>query len=152
MRMINQNFYNKILQNMPVLCVDAVIISQKGVLFLKRKNSPALNEWWFPGGRVFKNEKIEDTLFRKIKEEVNIKPRLLRFLGFTQTIFDDGMFGIQTHTVNLTYLLICEDFNHIKIDANHDDYLWTFDYEKLNLNSEILELLKNNKIDDKCLI
>ena len=63
----------------------------------------------------------------------------LAYLISGQTIFDDGMFGIQTHTVNLTYLLICEDFNHIKIDANHDDYLWTFDYEKLNLNSEILE-------------
>ena len=147
--MIEQNLYNKILTNIPIICVDGVILSKNGVLFMKRKNEPAKNEWWFPGGRLLKNESLEDAIIRKVKEETHIDVKLIKSIGVSQTIFETGVFGIPTHTINFTFLLTTEDFD-VKIDKDHIQYIWTFDFDSLNLNSEILKLLKNNNINDKC--
>ena len=146
--MIELDTYKIILDLMPIICVDAVVLSNKGVLFLKRRNEPAKNEWWFPGGRLQKNERLEVAVVRKIQEECNIKVNLEKFLGVSQTIFETGMYNIQTHTVNFTFLLTTDDTD-IQIDKDHESYIWSFEFNKLNLNTDILDILKNNNINDK---
>jgi colanic acid biosynthesis protein WcaH len=129
---------------MPIVCVDGVLINEdKKVLFLKRDNEPAKNEWWFPGGRVIKNELMEYSIIRKFKEETNLDVSVVKFIGVTETIFETGPFNIPVHTINFTYLLSSHDKN-IKIDNLHSDYIWENDFDKLNLNPEIYKILKNN--------
>lgn len=142
MKQINQELYNQIITNMPIICVDGVLTNDKGeILFLKRDNEPAKGGWWFPGGRLLKNEKLEDAIIRKVKEETNLNVKLNRYLGVTETIFDRGPFGIPVHTVNFTYHLFLNSDN-IKIDNLHSDFIWTNKIYDLNLNTEILDLLK----------
>ena len=141
---INQIIYNQILENMPIICVDGVIINNENeILFLKRENEPAKNEWWFPGGRLLKNEKLEDAIIRKVKEETNLDVEVVKYIGTTETIFDNGPFDIPVHTVNFTYQLKLVSID-IKIDSHHSDYLWSNKIECLKLNKEIFNLIKNN--------
>lgn len=141
---INQIIYNQILENMPIICVDGVIINNENeILFLKRENEPAKNEWWFPGGRLLKNEKLEDAIIRKVKEETNLDVEVVKYIGTTETIFDNGPFDIPVHTVNLTYQLKLISID-IKIDNLHSDYIWSDKINELKLNKEIFNLIKNN--------
>ena len=65
---INNIKYKKILEYIPICCVDVVICHFNKILFVKRNTEPAKNEWWFPGGRVYKNEMLEETAIRKAYE------------------------------------------------------------------------------------
>ena len=47
---------------------------------------PKFGFWRVPGGRVEPNEKVEDTLVREMKEELNIEIKILEFLGFGQDV------------------------------------------------------------------
>ena len=144
MSLIEQSLYNEILRNMPIICVDGVILNENGeILFLKRKNEPEKNKWWFPGGRLLKNEYLESAIVRKFKEEVNIKSTVIKFLGVTETIFETGPYEIPVHTVNFTYLMSAKDYT-VKIDDLHSEFIWSNKYLELDLNKEILDLIKNN--------
>ncbi len=145
---INQNLYNEILSNIPIICVDGVLVNSLGeILFLKRDNEPEKGNWWFPGGRLLKNERMEDAIVRKVKEETNLDVKVDGYLGVTETMFDTGPFGIPVHTVNYTYRLSLMS-NDVKIDSLHSDFIWTSNIEGLNLNVEIFNLLKNNNLHD----
>lgn len=144
---IEQQLYNQILSNMPILCVDAVIIDKTNkVLLLKRKNEPAKNSWWFPGGRLQKGETLENAVVRKANEETGLDLTLLKSLGVTQTIFDTGPNDIPVHTVNFTFLLFSSDTSKLNIDRDHEDFIWTNNFDDLDLHPEVLTLLKNNKL------
>ena len=68
--MIEEILYNKIIDVIPIICVDGFIIKDSKILLLKRTNYPALGEWWVPGGRVLKNESLDSAIIRKIKDEL----------------------------------------------------------------------------------
>jgi len=56
--------YDQIVRWMPNASVEAVIVMEKSLLFLKRKNQPAMGQWWFAGGRIRKGESLEEALRR----------------------------------------------------------------------------------------
>lgn len=61
--------------------VAIVIINKdRKVLWAKRANE---NAWQFPQGGVKSNEKIEDAMFRELKEEVGISKDKVKILGKT---------------------------------------------------------------------
>ena len=60
--------YDKIVKYMPIPSVEAIIVRDGKLLFLRRKNSPAKGQWWFPGGRIRRGESIEEALLRDVKE------------------------------------------------------------------------------------
>jgi colanic acid biosynthesis protein WcaH len=146
MSQINQKIYNQILENIPIICVDGILINDDNqVLFLKRENEPAKNEWWFPGGRLLKNEKLEDSIVRKVKEETNLDVEIVRYVGTTETIFNTGPFNIPVHTVNFTFQLKLVS-TEIKIDNLHSEYIWSNKIKELKLNKEIFNLINNLEI------
>jgi colanic acid biosynthesis protein WcaH len=61
--------YNEIVKLMPIPSVEAIIVRDGKLLFLRRKNYPAKGQWWFPGGRIRRGESIEEALLREVKEE-----------------------------------------------------------------------------------
>jgi len=145
MSQIDQELYNEILTNMPIICVDGVLKNDKDeILFLKRNNEPEKGKWWFPGGRVLKNEKLKDAIVRKVKEETNLDVIVYKYLGVTETMFETGPFGIPVHTINFTYELSISSTD-IKIDNLHSDFIWMNKIEDLELNIEIVNLLKSIK-------
>ena len=77
--------WESIVANVPLVSVDLVIEHDGGVLLGKRKNEPAKDEWFVPGGTVFKNEPRADAVHRVAEEELG------------QPIVIDDCFGTYEH-------------------------------------------------------
>lgn len=137
--MIEDSLYNIIVDNIPILCVDGVILSNDKILLLKRNNTPAKNEWWLPGGRVLKNEKLDIAILRKVKEETNLDVDIIEQLGISETIFESK------HTVNVCYLLKTSSLD-VTLDSDHSEYNW-FSLDNLpKIDFRILEIIKKIKL------
>ena len=110
---------------MPIACVDIVIIFDKKFLLAKRKNKPARGQWWMPGGRVLKNETMENASTRKAREETGLSVKIIKRLGVDETIFPDGPFGSPTHTINAVFLSEpLSPVNGVKLDEQADEFKW----------------------------
>lgn len=143
MKNISQDLYNKILENMPIVCVDGVAQNERGeILLLKRMKEPEMNKWWFPGGRILKGEKSLESIKRKFKEEINVNILVNDLIGITETIFETGPNDIPTHTLNLTYSVEILNIDDFYLDSDHSEFLWTKNFEELNLNTEIKSFLE----------
>ncbi len=123
--MIAANFYKKIQKVIPIACVDIVVKNSRGeFLLLKRKNRPAKDKWWFPGGRIKKGESLEKTAIRKIKEETGLKVALKKILGVDQTIFQRGIFGGSVHNINIVFLAEARRKPKLILDKQSSNYKW----------------------------
>jgi ADP-ribose pyrophosphatase YjhB (NUDIX family) len=123
--LIEEKEYINILRKLPIVCVDVLILYSNQCLLLKRKKSPAKNEYWFPGGRIKKMETIQQAAIRKAKEETNLDCRFIKILTVEETLFekkDDMEFDI--HTINICCVVQSESINSLSIDTNHSDYIW----------------------------
>ena len=136
--MIDDYLYNKIIDVLPILCVDGFIVDDDKILLLKRNNYPAINEWWVPGGRVVKNELLCDSIIRKVKEETGLDVEILNQIGITETIFETK------HTVNVCFSLRVKSDNiNITINSEHSEYKWfKMDSLPININSELYKIIK----------
>ncbi|GAC1468200.1 MAG: NUDIX domain-containing protein [Isosphaeraceae bacterium] len=124
---IPQSVYELILQNVPIACVDIAIVASGGVLLVRRKDRPAAGEWWLPGGRVYKGEKMCAAARRKGVEEVGLECHVGPIIHTAETIFPDGPHGIPVHSINSCFLLypINRDSEvEVRLDGHHSSYQW----------------------------
>ena len=91
------------------MAIDLVIYNKKNrVLLGLRKNPPAKDFWFVPGGRVRKNETLKNALRRVLKDEVKgCATGQPEFLGVTEHFYDHSFFGteISTHYVVIAFRL-----------------------------------------------
>jgi ADP-ribose pyrophosphatase YjhB (NUDIX family) len=121
MKSIPDNLYREIQKNIPIACVDVVIkVNDKTVLGERRIN-PAKGKLWFIGGRILKGESIEAAVKRKVKEELGVNCKIIKYLGSASIYFRKGRYGFPVHTINFLFLVelkskkIKPDFQHSKI-------------------------------------
>jgi colanic acid biosynthesis protein WcaH len=124
-KMISQELYNQILENIPIACVDVAIVAQGSVLLVRRKDAPAQGQWWVPGGRVLKGEMMKATAYRKAKDEVGIACHIGSIIHTAETIFPDGPQGIAVHSINSCFFAypVQPDFSPL-LDSHHQEYRW----------------------------
>ncbi len=65
----------------PLPAVASIIIKDKKVLLIKRKNSPQKGKWALPSGFVEIDETPEDSCLRELKEETGLKGSIERLIG-----------------------------------------------------------------------
>ncbi len=122
---IPTNTYQSILESLPILCVDVLIVYEGKCLLLLRDNEPAKGTYWFPGGRVYKNELIKDAVVRKAKEEVNLVCEFVKIVSVEESLFEKkGTMLTDVHTVNVCCLVSVQDVSGIKTDRLHSNYIW----------------------------
>ena len=85
----------------PKLTVDGVVLKDKKILLIKRKNPPFKGKWALPGGFVEYGEKIEDAAVREVEEETGLKTNILDIIG----IYSDPDRDPRGHTITVAYLL-----------------------------------------------
>jgi colanic acid biosynthesis protein WcaH len=125
--LIPQGLYNQILENMPIACVDIAVVSGGKILLVLRKDAPARGQWWLPGGRVLKGEKMRDTARRKAIEEIGIDCHVGPIIHTAETIFPDGPDGIPVHSINSCFLLYPVEAtaaDDVNLDDHHADCQW----------------------------
>lgn len=124
---INPRLYKKILQVLPISCVDVVVALPNGRQFLlgKRTTKPAKGRWFIIGGRVLKGEKLEQAVRRHIKVELgNVKFHIVRQLGAAETIFHNSAQGPPSHTINTVYLVRVVSKNIKPANKENKEFRW----------------------------
>jgi len=132
---------------LPLVSVDLVVVNSAGQLLLGlRRNAPA-RDWWFtPGGRVHKNESVAECLGRVALSELGVPFDRLRangiglsangvglsanrgVMGVWDHFYEDSAFSaeVSTHYVNLPYVL--QLIHALDLDAlpteQHSGWRW----------------------------
>lgn len=136
---IPEDLYKQIIQLMPIICVDVLIEHNNKYLIIKRNDEPAKGEWWLVGGRLHKNESLENCVIRKCKEEVGLDVEIIKQLTIKETQFKTGPFHIPIHSINIIYH-VTTNSPHITMDSTMTDYQWI--NKDSNINQYIKDILK----------
>ncbi|MHA2264146.1 MAG: NUDIX hydrolase, partial [Candidatus Thorarchaeota archaeon] len=81
----------------PIPGVGAIVVSDRGILLVKRDKEPARGLWSIPGGAVEVGERQEEALFREILEETGVEVEVLELAGTADIILYDDGGGIEFH-------------------------------------------------------
>ncbi|MFB6140062.1 MAG: NUDIX domain-containing protein [Halosimplex sp.] len=116
-----------VLERVPQVCVEVVLEREadEGVLVARRTNEPAKGEWFWPGGRLYKGERLDDAARRVAREELGVDVALEGRLGVYEHFWDRSRIdGVDSrHTVNIVYRVRQTDPDAgIELDEQHDDY------------------------------
>lgn len=121
--------YRKFLTTMPIVCVDCLVVNKKGeYLLVRRRHEPLKGEYWVPGGRLYKNERLVDAVHRKMREEIGVDVEIIENLGFLEEFFEkseqDAAGGV--HSISILYLVRPLSFD-IKLDDQSTEWIWRKD-------------------------
>ena len=124
--------FKSIIQHTPLISIDLIVRNEVSeVLLGKRINAPAKSYWFVPGGRVRKNETLDDAFVRLVKEELGIESGITRadakFLGLYEHFYDDNVFDaeVDTHYIVLGYEIQLVKIPVLKTVTNqHSCYKW----------------------------
>jgi colanic acid biosynthesis protein WcaH len=117
--------YTKILEDLPIYCVDIIIKNeQEEYLLIKRNNEPKKGEWWVIGGRVLKGELAKDAVFRKVKQEVNLQVNDIVPIGFFELVHAKNPFNASSsyHATSIVFMGVVDDFHKIKLDNQSAEF------------------------------
>jgi 8-oxo-dGTP diphosphatase len=86
----------------PSVSVDILIIADKKILLIERKNDPFKGVWALPGGFVEENEDLFDAACRELKEETGIENVTLKQFG----AFGKPGRDPRGHTISIGFMAI----------------------------------------------
>ena len=109
----------------PGLTVDGIVMKDKQILLIKRKNLPYKGKWALPGGFVGYGEKTEDAVVREVFEETGLKTTVKELVG----VYSDPGRDPRGHTVTVVYLLEIQ-YGDLKSGDDASDVLF-FDMKHL---------------------
>ena len=120
--------YRELLDITPVCTVDVLFFNKdktKTLLF-KRTNEPLKGVYFSIGGRLLKNEKIEDCAVRQALREVglHINKNELTFGGTQEELHPVSIFtDVSYHAVDIFYGYVLDN-ETITLDSQHNDHQW----------------------------
>jgi colanic acid biosynthesis protein WcaH len=118
----------KIIEYTPLVSIDLIVSDEQGRILLGfRRNRPAQNTYFVPGGRIRKNERIQDALDRISRTELGIALGKGRLLGAFNHFYDDNYInlpGLSTHYVVLAYAFKINGNAKIVNDDQHSELKW----------------------------
>lgn len=132
---LDKTQFQQIVAATPLISLDLIVRNQQGhVLLGRRLNRPAQGFWFVPGGRVRKDERLNDAFWRLTEEELGIAASRdnARFLGPYEHFYADNFSGTEfsTHYVVLGYELAWQGQQDALPISQHDQYRW-FDVAEL---------------------
>jgi colanic acid biosynthesis protein WcaH len=135
--MLDDQTFKTVIISTPLISIDLLVKKDNKILLGKRINKPAQGYLFSIGGRVYKNETINNAMIRIAKNELNIELKLTpRFIGVFEHFYDDSIYQhVSTHYVNLAYEVKIEETLNLP-NEQHNEYQWL----------TIDELLKNKQV------
>ena len=85
----------------PSITADGILLKDKQILLIQRKNDPFKGKWALPGGFVEYGEKTEDTVVREVFEETGLKTKIRGLVG----VYSDPKRDPRGHTITVAYVL-----------------------------------------------
>lgn len=129
MAFLASSTFATIVDNTPLISIDLIVRNPLGeVLLGKRVNAPAKEYWFTPGGRIYKNEKMDEAFERIVHDETGLDLKLSSadFIGTFEHFYPDSVFGshITTHYVVLAYTFHADLALSDLPRAQHGEYRW----------------------------
>ena len=115
--------YAQMLERMPILCVDGLVLDERGhFLLVRRRNAPRQGEWWVPGGRVLKGETLDAAFCRKMREEIGLDVRILMPVGYFEIQHEDDPRGgpAGVHQVSVVFAAVATG-GAVRLDAQSSE-------------------------------
>ena len=137
--MLDDQAFKAVIRSTPLISIDLLVKKDNKILLGKRLNKPAQGCLFSIGGRVYKNETINNAMMRIAKNELNIELKLMpRFIGVFEHFYDDSIYqDVSTHYVNLAYEIEIEETLNLPT-KQHNEYQWL----------TIDELLESNQVHE----
>jgi len=120
--------FRQVISSTPLVSIDLIVLHEKQVLLGKRSNRPAQGFWFVPGGRVRKNEPLEEAFQRLTLAELGIELDYsqAQLLGAFDHFYSDSLFG-ESPSTHYVALGMCLDlFKRIENlpKDQHDSFVW----------------------------
>ena len=131
--LLEQSIFSQVVAATPLISIDLILKSSDiQILLGERLNRPAQGFWFVPGGRVFKNESLDDAFVRITDAELgfSLKRSAAQFLGVYEHFYEDSQFGeyqldSSTHYVVIAYVINVPSKDLISPPKNqHGQYAW----------------------------
>ena len=113
--MIPSKLYKKIVELVPIVCVDVILEYRGMYVLVKRATEPLKGSWWIVGGRVCKGESTLKTAKRKVKEETGLFAHSFEVAGIYEDHYPKSTWGTPTSSVSIIYKASVKNLNY-KID------------------------------------
>ena len=118
--------YRSFLSTMPIVCVDCLVMNdRREFLLVKRRNEPLLGEYWVPGGRVRKGERLAEAVHRKMQEEIGVDVEIVKGVGYFEEFYEktkeNATGGV--HSISFVYLVKPRSYA-IKLDGQSSAWGW----------------------------
>ena len=116
--------FSTCLNNMPQPCVDLVVEYDGGILLTRRQNEPANGEWFWPGSRLYKGERLDEAAVRIAREELGLDPVTVERLGVSEHFWEvSSVGGVDSrHTIPVVYRVRPDGDQSVTLDEQHDEY------------------------------
>ena len=142
---LDSSTFSTIIENTPLISIDLIIKNDKGEILLgKRLNKPAIYSWFVPGGRIYKDETLDEAFTRTVSDELalNITRDKAKFYGLYEHFYNDNVFNdnFSTHYIVLAHEINIE--NIPTINHQHSSYKW-FSIDELLADENVYSYTKD---------
>jgi colanic acid biosynthesis protein WcaH len=123
--MLDDATFKTVIDSAPLISIDILLKKGDKVLLGKRVNKPAKGYFFSTGGRINKNETIDNAMARVALNELNIELKFMpKFIGVFEHFYDDSIYkDVSTHYVNLAYEYEVEEIPDLPTEQ-HSEYKW----------------------------
>lgn len=136
--LLSRDAFLAVLRDTPLISIDLIVEDRQGKVLLGwRRNAPARDFWFVPGGRVRKDERLDLAFTRLCIEELGLEYATIAsasFMGVYEHFYPDNALSVPnfgTHYVVLAYRL-CIDPEALDLPKDqHAAYRWGLPNELL---------------------
>ena len=140
-----------------LIAIDLLIYYQDKLLLGLRKNEPAKNYYFVPGGRIHKMEQINDAIQRisNLELGITLDEKRIKKRGVYEHIYNNSFIDeyVSTHYIvfPISYILNNNEYNLIITNNvffnQHQNYLWC-DKNMIHENNDIHHYVKYYFVDN----
>lgn len=137
-RYLDTKDFLAVVRDTPLVSIDLIVENEEGqVLLGLRTNQPAQGYWFVPGGRIQKDESLDDAFLRLTEVELGVKVARKNavLLGVYEHFYDDNFAkveGVGTHYVVIAYKIAAKSQTLLLPQEQHSSYVWMSEIDLAN--------------------
>jgi len=141
--MLDDTTFKTIIDSAPLISIDILLKKDNKILLGRRVNKPAQGYFFSMGGRIKKNETIDNAMARVAKNELNTELQSTpEFIGVFEHFYDDSIYeNVSTHYVNIAYEYQVEKIPDLPTEQ-HNEYQW-FTIDELLESKQVHKYVKD---------
>ncbi|MFH0875353.1 MAG: NUDIX domain-containing protein [archaeon] len=133
---IEEKLHAALLATYVRLCIDAVVVNQRGeVLGLQRNVAPARDTIWFPGGKMIRGKNNFQSITDHVREDCGLTVTEAHTLGVARTYFSTAPRQTTNGLDTINVVVYVKAEGDLNLSTDHHSGNW-FNFEELAANKE----------------